>query len=60
MANLYQARLNNGQTYDVTTDRHHADHDDKTFKQHLLEVIKASVPGIISGIVVGYVHKGRK
>jgi hypothetical protein len=60
MAYMYRADLSDGSAYDVTTDRHHADHDDRTFKQHLLDIIKASIPNIISGVVVGYVHKGRK
>jgi hypothetical protein len=60
MAHVYEARTGDGKAYNVSTDRHHADHDDKTFKQHLLDVIKGSVSGVISGVVVTYVYKGRK
>jgi hypothetical protein len=60
MANVYEARLSSGESYTVTTDRHHGDHDDKTFKQHLLDVIKGSISGIVSGVVVAYIHKGRR
>ncbi len=56
VANLYEARLSDGKTYNVTTIRHHGDHDDQTFKRHLLDIIKAS----IFGVVVGYVPNGRR
>jgi hypothetical protein len=60
MANQYEVRLSDGQAYNVTTDQHHANHSDSAFKQHLLDVIKQSAAGIITGVVVGYVHKGRR
>lgn len=59
MANAYHVELSTGQSYNVTTDRHHGDHDDKTFKQHLLDIIKGSVSGVVAGVVVRYIHKGR-
>jgi hypothetical protein len=60
MANVYQAKMSDGKAYDVTTDRSHQDHDDQSFKRHLLDIIKSSISQTISGVVVGYVHKGRK
>ncbi len=60
VANLYHAKMSDGQAYNVTTDKHHDDHDEATFKRHLLDIIKSSVSGVISGTVVHFMHKGRK
>ncbi len=58
--NIYQVTLSDGSKYDVTTDKHHDDHSEPTFRQHLLDVIKNAISGIVSGVVVGFVHKSRK
>ena len=60
MAHLYHAKLSDGQTFDVTTDKHHADHDGPTFARHLLDIIKSSFAGVVSGTVVHFLYKGRK
>ena len=60
MANQYDVTLSDGRSYSVTTDRHHGEHSDNAFKQHLLDIIKQSAAGIITGVVVGYIHRGRK
>ncbi len=49
MPHQYEARTSDGDAYTVTTSKHHDDHDDATFKKHLLDVIKSSVSGVISG-----------
>ncbi len=59
MANRYEAEHSDGQTYDVTTHRHHDDHGDKEFKDHLLDVIKSTCAGVFSGYIVRFTHKGR-
>lgn len=58
--NVYKVTLSDGTIYDVTTTLHHDDHPEPTFKRHLLDIIKSSISGIISNVVVGFVHKGRK
>jgi hypothetical protein len=60
MANVYQATLSDGTSYNVPTDKHHGNHSDAEFKKHLLDIIKNSTSGIITGVVVGYIFKGRK
>jgi len=56
---LYEVTLSNGDKYDVNTRTHHSDVPEPSFRQHLLDIIKASASQIIAGVVVGYIHKGR-
>lgn len=43
--NVYEVRLKDGSVYHVTTPHHHDDHDEKTFKDHLLDIIKSTIAG---------------
>ena len=59
--NVYEVQLNDGRIFrDVTTEHSHQDHDDKTFKQHLLDVLKGGAGGVVSGFVVHFALKGRR
>jgi hypothetical protein len=60
MVHIYSARLTDGQTYDVQTPNHHENHSDTDFRRHLLDIIKSSVSGVVSGTVVHFLYKGRK
>jgi hypothetical protein len=60
MANVYHVKFSTGETFDVTTEKHHDDLDEASFKKHLIDVVKGSATGVISGVIVGYVLKGRK
>ncbi|WP_287103859.1 hypothetical protein [Brevundimonas sp.] len=64
MANLYEVKHSNGTTYDVTTDKHHGDHHESDFKDHLLQIIDRSVGSaagaLISGYVLHFTLKGRR
>lgn len=61
MGHMYEAHTNDGQSFDVSTPHHHSDHDDQTFRNHLLDVIKQSASQIIAGVVVHrYTYKGRR
>lgn len=60
MANLYGVQTSSGKNFDVTTNKHHDDHDDKTFRDHLLDVIKGTASQVIGEVVVRYTFKGRK
>jgi hypothetical protein len=60
MSHQYDAHLDNGDRYTVTTDKHHDDHTEDGFKRHLLDVIKGSISGVISATVVRFAYKGRK
>lgn len=51
MANVYEAKTSAG-NYNVTTDKHHSNHDDATFKRHLLDVIKATASGVTTGVIL--------
>lgn len=55
MANVYEAAHSNGQKYDVTTDKHHADHSDADFKKHLLGAIERAIGGGVGGLISGYI-----
>jgi len=64
MANKYQAETTGGQTYDVTTDEHHADHTESGFKAHLGRIIDGAIGGTIGGIstaviVRKFIFKGK-
>jgi hypothetical protein len=52
MSNVYGVKLGDGSSYEVTTERHHSQHDGQTWKKHLLDVIKGSVSGIVSAVIV--------
>lgn len=61
MSNVYEVTVGDGQAFNVTTSHHHADHDDKTFAAHLLDVIKQSGAQIVAGMVVArFTHKGSR
>ncbi len=60
MAHLYDVQTSDGRTHPVATEHHHADYEDASFKRHLLDVLKGSAGGIISGMVVQYIYRGRR
>ncbi|MBI1262770.1 MAG: hypothetical protein GC184_13710 [Rhizobiales bacterium] len=60
MANVYEVRHSNGQTYDVTTDRHHDDHHEDDFKAILLNIVERSAGTAIGGVVLHFILKGRR
>ncbi|MDO9223608.1 MAG: hypothetical protein Q7U20_07840 [Caulobacter sp.] len=60
MSHQYDAHMDNGDKFTVTTSRHHDDHTDDEFAKHLLDVIKGSISGVVSGVIVRFAYKGRK
>ncbi len=60
MANQYEVSLSDGRSYTVTTDRHHDNHDDNSFRRHLLDIVKQSVSGVVSQTVVRFIFRGRR
>lgn len=60
MAYVYDATGNDGKTYTVNTAKHHDDHDDKTFRAHLLDVIKGTISGVVASHITHYRFKGRR
>lgn len=57
MANEYHVTVSEGpgappKAYTVTTDKHHANYDDASFRQHLLDVIKGAVPSLVAGLIL--------
>jgi len=64
MANKYEAHTHDGKVYDVTTDHHHDDHTEDTFKTHLGRIIDGTIAGTAGGIIGGvilrkFVFKGK-
>lgn len=59
MPNIYEARHSNGQTYDVPTDRHHSNHHESDFKDHLRDIIERTVSGVASGYILHFALKRR-
>ncbi|WP_067734195.1 hypothetical protein [Novosphingobium naphthalenivorans] len=60
MAHLYEVHANDGQAYNVTTPHHHDDHDDQTFRKHLLDVVKSTISGVAANAINRYIYKGRR
>jgi hypothetical protein len=64
MAQKYEAHGHDGKVYDVTTDHHHDDHSDDSFKKHLGRIIDAAIGGTVGGIstaviVRKFIFKGK-
>jgi hypothetical protein len=57
MSYVYEARHSNGTTYDVPTNNHHSNHGEDDFKNHLLDIIKRSASGVISGYILHFTLK---
>lgn len=53
MANVYEVSTNKG-NFNVKTDQHHEDrnHTDATFRQHLIQIVRESAPGVVTGIIL--------
>ena len=61
MAHIYSVQLSDGRTYDVSTEHYHGDHNDSTFKQHLLDVLKGTLSDLLARVIVAsYRYKGRR
>jgi hypothetical protein len=60
MSNVYTAKAKDGSSYEVSTSKHHSDHDEETFKKHLTDVIKGTISGVGAIVIVEYIFKGRK
>lgn len=61
MAHLYEVHTNDGRTHEVPTTHHHSDHDEATFKRHLLDVLKGTASGVASNIIVSrFIYRGRR
>jgi len=61
MANIYEVHTSDGRAHQITTPKHHTQSDEKTFKQHLLDVIKQSTAQILAGVVVNrFTFKGTR
>lgn len=64
MANVYEVKLVNGNTFMVTTHEHHDNHSMERFKQILFEVLKGTAGGAASGLtsaaVTLFIFKGKK
>jgi hypothetical protein len=61
MSHSYSAQGSDGKTYDVTTDEHHTNHTNDSFKSHLEQIIQQYVVGLASGFtILGFKYLGRK
>ncbi|TWB34337.1 hypothetical protein [Nitrospirillum pindoramense] len=59
MENVYDVTLSTGESYTVTTEKHHDDHTDEGFKRHLREAIKTVAANVIGGIIIHEYHLRR-
>tara|TARA_R110002051_G_scaffold269600_1_gene329790 strand:- start:5202 stop:5381 length:180 start_codon:yes stop_codon:yes gene_type:complete len=59
MAHQYEVKHSDGRTYDVTTDKHHSDHHESDFKDHLLGIIERTISGVASGVIIHFALKRR-
>jgi hypothetical protein len=57
--NLYDVTLRDGRRFEVTTPHHHDDHDDATWRRHLVDILKNTVAGLASAAIAAYVFRGR-
>jgi hypothetical protein len=57
VAHLYEVKHSNGQTYNVTTDKHHDNHHESDFKDHLVKIIERTVSGVAIGYVLHFTLK---
>jgi hypothetical protein len=60
MSHIYDVQTSDGRSHQVATQHHHDDHDDASFKRHLLDVLKGSASGVIGGSVVHFLYRGRR
>lgn len=59
MANVYEVKLSNGQSYTVTTEEHHDNHSEERFKRILGDILKSSTSTVIGGTILHFVLKRR-
>jgi hypothetical protein len=59
MSYIYNVTTSNGDSYEVSVTKHHSDHEDSAFKKYLGEIIKSSISGAMSTLVVSYVLSKR-
>lgn len=57
--NHYSVTLNDGQTYTVKTPKHHTQHSEAEFEEHLLDVIKQTIANVVGGVIIKIIFKGR-
>ncbi|MCI5095118.1 MAG: hypothetical protein MRY77_02260 [Rhodobacteraceae bacterium] len=57
--NQYAVTLKDGRVFTVNTPNHHANHSDAEFKDHLLDVLKQTVAGVIAVGIGGILFKGK-
>jgi len=58
MGHVYEAHGDDGTKYDVETNHHHEDHSPDTFAKHLLDVIKATLSGVLANKIINFRYKG--
>jgi hypothetical protein len=61
MAHEYHVELSDGKNYTVTTNHHHDDHELDVFLNHLLDIIKGTVSGVLSNVIVRrFTYRGQR
>jgi|GEM_PF-6439620 len=60
MAYVYEVHANDGGIYTVTTQHHHEDHDEHSFRRHLLDVVKSTISGVLANGINRFIYKGRR
>jgi hypothetical protein len=57
--NLYEVTLHDGQRYNVQTPHHHDDHEPEVWQQHLTDILKGSVSGLVVQGITAIVFRGK-
>lgn len=60
MAHIYDAHGDDGRVYTVQTAHYHGDHDEHTFRKHLLDVVKSTISGVAANAINRFIYKGRR
>lgn len=60
MAHVYHVELNNGDSYTITTDKHHEEYPPNVFLGHLLDVIKRTGAQVAAIAITRYMYRGRR
>lgn len=58
MSHEYHVELSNGQSYTVTSDRHHDEHP--RFENYLSEIFMRTGSQVAAHMIIRYIYKGRK
>lgn len=61
MGHLYEVHTSDGRSHPVETHLHHEGHDERTFANHLLDVLKGASSSVLGNVIVHrFIYRGRR